>query len=491
MTDDPSRPQDLEPLKQPLIESVIDAYMAKNVAGTGGLVFDHGSCAEGEFRFSSETDRQLEASYRYYCSYPDGQWKQDATFFPDQDMSPDDHADGNASLFDAKAKFEEIARVVSEWIDPFIAGHSPNEFNNQIAVLQNVINELYVQSEVRVGEKTIGGDSEPGTTTAPTGSVRSAIADIESDLEPLAGNAINNLKRNYTNDVGLTISGQRALATVAGLAIMGERISWSNTYSDLTSFYKNATSDFTSFAKSGGPDTAQTLTIVSGLTGIGAALTAPIAPLSAGLGVVSGVTGLASNYVPEPAEATIVTLRGGDFDTLWDSFKQGVSDINSELTEAEFTLHNMIQQALADYDANATCYSLIPARQFMKSDENSPESELYGGNSIQIVHPRMRSVAGKIEHIGDHQRTVAGKLSDAVNISEWSRGTLNGGSIGWGPNGHAASFELIVDTLTTLLLEESKHMHRLAEHCVEVSEGFKVAEAEVERTLDKLEARVR
>ncbi len=256
-------------------------------------------------------------------------------------------------------------------------------------------------------------------------------------------------------------------------------------------FYKNATDDFTSFAKSSGSDTAQTLTIVSGLTGIGSALTAPIAPLSTGLAVVSGVSGLASNYAPKPQEATIVTLEGGDFDSLWESFKQAVLDINSELTEAEFALHGMINDALADYDANAACYSLIPARRFLKTVPNSAESELYGGNSIRIVHSRLRSVAGKIEHIGDHQRTVAGRCAGAVNTSEWSRGTLNGGAIGWGPQGHAGTFKLIVETLTTLLIEESKLMHRLAEHCVEVSEDFKATDAGVESTLDKLEARAR
>lgn len=51
---DVATPYDLEPLKEPLIESVINAYMAKNIDASGGLEFDYGSCKEGEFRFKAK-----------------------------------------------------------------------------------------------------------------------------------------------------------------------------------------------------------------------------------------------------------------------------------------------------------------------------------------------------------------------------------------------------------------------------------------------------
>jgi hypothetical protein len=103
-----------------------------------------------------------------------------------------------------------------------------------------------------------------------------------------------------------------------------------------------------------------------------------------------------------------------------------------------------------------------------------------------------------IEHIGDHQREVAGRLggtdsagnSSALVADEWSRATLQGATIGWGPTGHYSDYALLVDAVVELLLQESRTAHRTAEHCLDISTGFRLTDDQIEAGLDHLEKKL-
>lgn len=121
---------------------------------------------------------------------------------------------------------------------------------------------------------------------------------------------------------------------------------------------------------------------------------------------------------------------------------------------------------------------------------DSAPIELYTGDDVRIVHSKLRAVAGRIEHVGDHQRSVAGMLGGAAASGGWSRGYLQGSIIGWAPTGHHGDLESVVDGLVDLLLLESRTAHRVAEHCLQVSTGFRLTDEQVEATLDRLESRL-
>lgn len=478
VTETLSRPSDLVPLKRPLIEAVTNAYMRRNTAGTGGLVGTGGSCAEGEFRFDVPITAGPDCEA--YCSYPDGAWRIHARFAPDPHAQPGDKPhDADLELFDAKDLFAQIEDAVSSWIDPFIECHSPAEFDNQIAVLQEAINALYVQDEVRIGDKAIGG-GDTGEISTPTAHIRTCIADMRSAVEPLSGLAIHNLKTNYLNDIGLTISGQRALATVAGLAIVGERQAWNQTLSDLRGFFSEGTDQFNALAANGSADWAKKLTILSSLAGLGAALTAPIGPVSGGLSLVAGVAGIASNYVPAVPDASNAMLRGRDFASVWESFQQSVLDIESDLSRAEAALAKMTYAALDDLAANPGSFSIVTPTRFLETHEGSPHGELYGDNSIQIVCQRLHDVAESTREVANHQNSVAARLPSAFARHEWARPGLQGSSIGYGYDGHWFSFEKLVDSLVDLLASESRQVQWIADHCDLAAREFQAMDEQTE-----------
>lgn len=513
---DVSTPYDLEPLKEPLIESVINAYMAKNVKGTGGLEFDEGSCKKGEFRFRADAGGLLDGDTKIYCSYPDGQWREDETWARDSKLGPEDSPMFGVSLFDAKAKFAEIREAVSAWVDPWIGCQSPNVFNNQIASMARIIDLLYVQDEVRVNGNPVETGGSQGSASAPASSVRACIADMSSQLSSLNGLAIDALEQAYVNDVGLTISGQRALAAVAGLAIAGEAEAWNQAYANLKEFFAKATADFNGFAGTSdgsgkGGETA--LTIVSTVAGAASACTFAFPPAATTLGVVSGLAAVGAAFWPseEATDFDTLVLKGESFDAMWESFKTSVRAVDEELSAAERALATMCRNAKSDLWSHPDSYSITAKggagkkaqpnddlNRFLDTDQGSAARELYWGDRISIVHAKLKKVAGMIEHVGDHQRSVAGKLggTDAAGnpsaqvANEWTRESLHGGPIGWGSTGHLAEFSSLVDTLVDLLIDESKTAHRVAQHCLDVSTEFRLTDDEIETGLDRLASRL-
>lgn len=497
-------PSDLTPLKEPLIESVINAYMAKQVPESGPFEYDEGTCETHEFRFKQS---RFGMDTKVYCSYPGGDWKVDQFLDPDDDRAPGDHIGEDLVLFDAAAKFAEIRENVSAWIDPWINCPDPNDLTSQMTNLAYVVDQLYVQSEVRVGGETIpGGDDSEGSTSVPVSDVRSAIVDMGSDLSSLNGLAIDALERSYVNDVGLTISGQRALAAVAALAVGGEAEAWSRAFGDLVSFFTQATADFNSYAAShgasgGGAET--TLSVLSGTAGAASAATFAFPPASVTLGVISGLAGIGGAFWPseEAVPARIVALSGGSFGEMWQSFGESVLDVNGELVQAEYALAIMCRNVLDDYRSNPDSFSITAKGpngtpqagdnlpRFLDTDQDSAPIELYAGDDIRVVHSKLRSVAGMIEHVGDHQRTVAGRLGSAPS-GDWSRQNLQGTIIGWGPTGHQGDVSSVVDGLVDLLLLESRTAHRIAEQCVNISTGFSRTEDQIETELNRLEQRL-
>lgn len=502
-------PSDLSPLKEPLIEAVINAYMAKQVPSTvEGMEWDHGGCAQGEFRFKHS---RFGKDAKAYCYYPSGEWKIDIWMGGDHDAASGDRVDDYFDLFDAAATFEMVRTNVSEWVDPWIACSDPHQLSSAISTLGDVVNQLYVQSEVRVEDRLVGGGGDGGGsdqgTTGPVSDVRSAIVDMTSQLSSLNGLAIDALETSYVNDVGLTISGQRALAAIATLAIAGEAEAWSQAFGNLADFFDKAAKDFQSFADGhGASGGGTTLSVVSGVTGLAALATAEFPPAAVTLGAISGLAGLGSTFYPSEEEVAVVTLvlAGGDFDAKWASFGDAVRDVNSALVHAEHSLAIMCRNAMADYDGTPDSYSITEVgrsvsnpqpgddlTRFLHTDQHSADKELFAGDEIFIVDAKLRAVAAMIEHVGDHQRQVASTLGGGgLESNDWSRSYLQGSTIGWGPSGHRADYVSVVDAVTDLLLLESKTAHRVAEHCLDIATGFSQTDAQIEAHLNQLESRL-
>ena len=494
-------PADLQPLKEPLVEAVIDAYMAKKVTEGTDFEFDHGGCGKGEFRYHVP---RFGMDTKAYVSYPGGQWKIDQWLDPDDEVDPGTHV-GEITTFDAAAAYSMVREAVEAWVDPWISSSDPNELTDAMRTLAKVVDALYVQDEVRIGDTTAGG--EQGGASVPVGDVQSAIADMRSFLSSLNGLAIDALETAYVNDVGLTISGQRAMAAVAALAVGGEAEAWSRAYGNLVDFFTHATTDFSSLAQShgaGGGGGSTALSVVSGVTSAAAAATFAFPPAAVTLGVISGLAGIGSLFWPstEAVGHTNIALEGDDFDAMWDSFGEGVRAVNSQLVEAEYSLAMMCRNVLTAYGEHPDSFSItsrgrsgVPQAgdnlpRFLQTDQDSAPIELYAGDDVRIVHGKLRAVAGRIEHVGDHQRSVAGMLGGAGASGGWQRGYLQGSIIGWGPSGHHGDYESVVDGLVDLLLLESRTAHRVAEHCLQVSTGFRLTDEQVEATLDRLESRL-
>ena len=223
--------------------------MKKQVPATvDGMEWSHGGVDEGEFRYKhSRWGKDAKAD----CYYPSGEWKIDIWVGGDHDASPGDNVDGYFDLFDAAAAFEMILdeRVRVDRPVDRLPG-TLNALADPIAALGDAVNALYVQSEVRIEERLGAGDdgsSNPGTTS-PLADIRSSVVDLGSLVETLGGNAIEALKAAYVTDVGLTISGQRALAAIATLAVAGEAEAWSQAFGNLADYFDQSAKDFQSFA---------------------------------------------------------------------------------------------------------------------------------------------------------------------------------------------------------------------------------------------------
>lgn len=496
---DVGTPSDLVPLKEPLVEAVIEAYMAHKATEGSDFEFYEGGCSAGEFRYRVP---RFGRDTRAYVSYPGGQWKIDQWLDPDDEVDPGTSV-GDIVTFDAASAYEMVRREVSEWIEPWIACGDPQDLADRIRSMAVVVDELYVQDEVRMGE----GSDDAGGTSVPVADVQAAIADMRSELSSLNGLAIDALERAYVNDVGLTISGQRALAGVAALAVAGEAEAWSNAFANLREFFTGATADFASFARSSGGSTGDaartTLTVLSGTATAAAGATFAFPPAAGALGVVAGLAAIGATFWPSEAAvpATILTLEGSDFDSLCASFGNSVRQVNSEIVEAEHSLAVMCRNVLTTYAENPDSFS-ITARgradvpqpgdnlpRFLGTDAGSAPIELYAGDQVRIVHSKLRRVSAMIEHVGQHQRSVAGRVGEP-DAGAWGREYLQGGILGWGPTGHFHDFAAVVGALVDLLLLEARTANRIAEHCVDISTGFSRTEDEISATLQRLETRL-
>lgn len=520
-------PGALQALKEPLIESVINAYMMKE-APSGEMEFEHGGCDEGEFRY---IDRRFGQDNKIYCYYPSGQWKHERGWEPDPELGVDE-SNGDLTTFDAAAAFAEIRTMISSWIDPWIACQDPSAWSGEIQQLADVVAQLYVFDEVRLdtpyggaggGDGESAGGSDQRAVT-PVADVRAAILGMENQLSSLQGLAIDALEDAYVSDVGFTISGQRVLAAIATIAVSGEAEAWYRAYQAVGEFFENATKDFNSWAgtKDAEPGADTALSIVSGVTGLASLGTAAFPPASIALGAISGITGIAGNFYGGSEATTAVQLRlkGGDYQAKLQSFMEQVLDVHSELQDAEYALGEMCLAGLDTYYSQPDGFSITskgrPSRapgpvppylgprgmqpaptdpqpgddlpRFMDADEGSPGRELYNTDAVHVVHGKLRTVAGQIERVSDHQREVANQLDAVAVANQWSRSSLQGRPIGWGSSGHRTHYKRIVDELGDLLVKESRTAHSIAEHCYDIATDFSQTDAEIETGLDRVEA---
>lgn len=499
-------PSDIAPLKDKLIEAVINAYMCKRIPETSDLYLedqdDHeSSCDAGEFRYKQPAPDNvfgfsLEKDIGYYVSYPGGHWTEDVSLLPD--------IDAPRNLFDANAVYELCRAEVSKWIDPWVETcPSPNEFENQINSIANVASQLYIGNEVVFGS---GGSSSSDGASSPTSAVsdlRSAVDEIGIQVDSLKGNAINAFQRTYSEDIARTIGGQRGLVTAAGLAITAEATAWNQALITLRDFIKKATYDFNNYAgtqAAKGDNVEATLGAVSAIAGLaGATVGVAFPPFGVAMGVVGGVAGVASLMFggQEAIEAKPLALDFGSYTDCWESFKDGIVDIAQDLANAEVAIAEGCQRILADYHANPDNYSLTQVTP--RSDgrgQQGPYDDLapFMAVEVHIKYAEWNKVAGAVESIGDHQHALAGLLGgtdgagdpSAKVLSEWSRGYLpEGGAIGNGGIGPYTSFSSVIETAIDLLLAESKTSHEVAQKCYDIGTDFKLTDNEIEAGLNE------
>lgn len=295
------------------------------------------------------------------------------------------------------------------------------------------------------------------------------------------------------------------MAGVAALAIGGEAEAWSNVFGNLRDFFTGATADFDSFAQSSGGTGTAARTVLTVLSGTATAATGIgfLTPVAGPLAVVAGLSAIGAAFWPveTAVPATILTLEGSDFDSLWSSFGESVRKVNSELVEAEHSLAMMCRNVLVAYGDEPDSFSItargrsgVPQAgdnlpRFLQTDQGSAPIELYAGDEVRVVHSKLRRVSAMIEHVGQHQRAVAGRTVEP-DQSGWDRSYLKGGIIGWGPTGHYYDFKSVVDSLVDLLLLEARTAHRVAEHCLDISTGFSLTEDQISAGLARLEARL-
>lgn len=271
------RPQDLEAYKQPLVESVFNAYMTTQMPKDCHLKYDWGSCGQGEFRYYDNAD-----GCKYYCYWPSGQWKEDIGWCHDPTRSPGDRStpvdDTSATLIDVTGAYNAIKENVSEWVDPWINDcQSPNVFTNQINSIANVANHLYIGDQVIFGAKgsKADGNSPISGNTDLSSSVKE-IGEVPLYGVPggMQGNAMDTFSRVYGSDIATTIGGQRGLATAAGPAITAQATALHSAYKTMRDFMKKARHDFNNFADcagDGGEDISAELGAVGAVAGLAGA----------------------------------------------------------------------------------------------------------------------------------------------------------------------------------------------------------------------------
>ena len=500
------RPSAITALKADLIEAVTNAYMVKRIPELTGLKYDDGECRDGEFRYKSPSSDNalgfsLESDVGYYCSYPGGVWKEDVTFAPDSETSPDEVTHGKGDLFDAKATYEMIEQEVSAWIDPWGECHSPNEFTNQITSLANVAAQLYVGNEIVFGGQDVAPVAGDGSSvTSAVSDVRSAIDEVKLNTDDMRGLTIDAFQRTYVMDIERTIGGQRGLATAAGLAVTAEATAWNETYISARDFVTKAIHDFNDLAGSHGAEGKSpeavlgAVSAIAGLAGATAGVAFP--PFGVAMGVVGGAATVAALMFPatEMVEPAPLALGPGSYMDYWNSFKEGFKEIAKALREAELGIAEGCRRMLADYHAYPDNYSIGKGSS---SGQQGPQDDAapFLQSQVDFNHTKMKLIAGAIESIGDHQRALAGRLGgvdgagnpSALVQSEWSRPSLpEVGVMGYGSSGPYGSFAQVVDELTDLLLAEAKTAHRFAEHCIDVSLDFRATDDERETALDSI-----
>lgn len=495
------RPQDLAQYKSDLVEAVINAYMRDlnlDVPGESGFHCTKGSCDDGRFTFWIEDGHE---GAEYYCDYPSGQWHISNLLW-DYDQDTGDNVYDN-ELFDAKALYADLEQWVDQWIDPWTSRcPSPNVFTNQINSLANIAKQLYVGDQIVFGGQGVDavGTADSTSGTSAISDLRSALDEMDLNLDDLRGQAIDALQRSYTYDVERTIGGQRGMATAAGLALTAEAMAWNETYISLRDFMRKATHDFNSFAgveSASGENVVALLGAVSAISGLaGGTIGAAFPPFGIAMAAVSGATAIAGLVFPtrEATRADPLVLSGGDFSEQWSSFTDGIKRINTDLRDAEVSIAEACNRMIEDYQAFPDNYSITATTA---KGKQGPEDDLtaFLETTIDFNDKKMRNIAGAVESVGAHQRALAGVLGgvdgsgnpSALVIDEWDRGWLpEVGSMGSGYPGPYWALANLVDQLTDLLVTESRTAHRVAEKCIEVARDFTATDAEREAELKGL-----
>lgn len=488
MADEVVRPHEVlaDGLRDDLIDAIKDAYMAKGAIESGDLGGVEWRKKDGaEWQYVIELNAANDADI--VCD-SDGSWRHKKFLAGDESLSPGvNHVDANDNayevrVFDAKAKWKEIEDYVDSWIDPWVKNSpDPVEFTNQINSLATVARQLYV-----------GNAPAPGSNGSAPTSADLDLWDALSELDISVDNtsvAIDLFQRNYATDIWKTIGGQQALVYAAGIAMTAEADAWNQTYTSLRDFLQVATADFASFAGSGesrgeGVDAALGATsAVAGLLGATAGKAFP--PFGLAMGLVTSTVAVArlfNDVVPAVADESLL-LEGDTYAAKWDSFKEQIKKIESDLADAERAIDGSCHAMLKDLRSFPDNYSLTrnPKKQGDRED-----FERMLRSRIELLPSKLRNAAAACELISEHQAGLAGILGgvDAAGnpssdvADEWTRNTLpEVGIIGSTYSGPYLAYRQLVDAAVDLLIDESRESHRVAEWLIELLIDFKDTDA--------------
>ncbi|WGX95467.1 hypothetical protein [Nocardioides sp. L-11A] len=461
-------------LKDTLIEAMIDAYMRRAVPN----VVD-GSCKEGRFEIITPRPTINHQAKRLYVSYPGGHWTEDGGLIGgDPDLGFD--------YFDAVGQvYEPIKQSVDTYLTPMMEAPRPDDFDDQIAVLQHVIQHLSVTGEVRTTGSGPATTIEVGDELVPQ-----YIAEIGNELSDLNGVAMVRLRQVYGADrISDVMTGQHALAVVAGVLVAGEAQVWARFHRDFHKLIDGAAKDFHAYSEGNEVSAGEIFDVVKSVADASGLLSIPKGVATV-IGKATTLGGIVKGFLPPEPPPHDYSLDGSSYQALSDSFWQAVVDLITDVESTELAFADCASSAVETASQPAGKNRVITTSFDLKNPEEFLTAGADGiykdsnGNTVDIVvtDDALRKISGRYEAIGDHCRGLATKIAGAPEQGVWSRDITGPHGLS---HGHYASFSGLVDLVATLLTSNADEMHSVGERCLLILSDFKATDAAIEKDLDK------
>lgn len=449
-------------LRQKMIEAVIDAYMYDNWC-------HEGNCSEGKFKWSNPA-----SAYDLEVAYPSGEWSNP---FPLESLM--EHLPGYKNEFpipfDASLLFSTIENSVTSILDPWSDLPRKGDFEGQNEVLAYVVTKLSSGGSVDVE-----GDGSATDLKVGNAELDVYVSTITSELADLDGEAMTFLRDYFASRIRPTLAGQAALAAVARTAVIGEAEAWGRANDDVEKLVRESIKAFTAHAEGSSMDWKETIEVTGTvLSVLGMAIP--------GLSAVNTIIGVVGKVVPnEPAKKNF-DISGSTADELWTSFNEGLNDLRHAISDTEQEFADCASRAIDTSTSNPQLFNIKEPSRFL----NSGAPGVYGpGGGIPAtrihIDDALKKVSARFELIGDLQRDMANRLTDAQSSGPWARSF----DVATRPTGHYPEYEALLSRATDLLIESSREMHSIAEKCMVVLADFRDTDAQVESDLNRFANKV-